>query len=314
MSIHDSRTTHSTILRSNEHVPGRSGRSGSGRSDGLRKVGVKRSVSTLAILPIGFLGTAMLPPQPLSPQIPRTHAVRQTTPTATPGAPRRSWISAAWKTVQPRAVVVSSPVQSAVSSVSEGVPGAVTGFGVASTLEYGQPATDLAAPIVAMAPTPDGGGYWLVGADGGVFTFGDATFHGSLAASHLAAPIVAMAPTPDGGGYWLANAVINQHRPAAADRTASSPALNARALGSFVVTCYDLGGRTATGTVTSTSTVAVDPSVIPLGTQIYIQGVGLRYAQDTGGAILGRRLDIWEPTYGQCMSWGVRSAAVWAAG
>ena len=51
--------------------------------------------------------------------------------------------------------------------------------------------------------TPDGGGYWLVAADGGVFRFGDATFHGSAGGIQLNKPIVGMAVTPDGGGYWL---------------------------------------------------------------------------------------------------------------
>jgi hypothetical protein len=37
----------------------------------------------------------------------------------------------------------------------------------------------LAAPIVDMEPTPSGKGYWLLGADGGVFTFGDAGFYGA---------------------------------------------------------------------------------------------------------------------------------------
>ena len=50
---------------------------------------------------------------------------------------------------------------------------------------------------------PAGGGYQEVGSNGGVFAFGDATFHGSLGATHLNAPIVGMAPTPDGAGYWL---------------------------------------------------------------------------------------------------------------
>ena len=58
-------------------------------------------------------------------------------------------------------------------------------------------------PIVGMASTPDGGGYWLVASDGGVFSFGDATFHGSTGGTALNKPIVGMAPTPDGGGYWL---------------------------------------------------------------------------------------------------------------
>jgi len=38
------------------------------------------------------------------------------------------------------------------------------------------------APIVGISASPDGGGYWLVGADGGVFAFGDAVFYGSAAA------------------------------------------------------------------------------------------------------------------------------------
>jgi uncharacterized protein YkwD len=58
-------------------------------------------------------------------------------------------------------------------------------------------------PVVGVAPTPDDRGYWLVASDGGVFSFGDARFHGSTGALHLHQPIVGMAATPDGGGYWL---------------------------------------------------------------------------------------------------------------
>ncbi|HEX3566935.1 MAG TPA: hypothetical protein VHU17_16315 [Acidimicrobiales bacterium] len=61
----------------------------------------------------------------------------------------------------------------------------------------------LNAPIVGMAPTPDGKGYWMVGSDGGIFTFGDAGFYGSEGGMHLNKPIVGMAPTADGKGYWL---------------------------------------------------------------------------------------------------------------
>ena len=49
-----------------------------------------------------------------------------------------------------------------------------------------------------MAATRDGGGYWLVASDGGIFSYGDATFYGSTGAMHLNAPIVAMAATPVG--------------------------------------------------------------------------------------------------------------------
>ena len=54
-----------------------------------------------------------------------------------------------------------------------------------------------------MAATPDGGGYWLVASDGGIFSYGDAPFYGSTGSIHLNQPIVGMAATPDGGGYWL---------------------------------------------------------------------------------------------------------------
>ena len=63
--------------------------------------------------------------------------------------------------------------------------------------------THLNAPIVGVAALPDGNGYWLLGSDGGVFSFGDAHFYGSTGSIHLNAPVVGMAPTPDGRGYWL---------------------------------------------------------------------------------------------------------------
>jgi hypothetical protein len=58
-------------------------------------------------------------------------------------------------------------------------------------------------PIVGMAATPDGNGYWLVASDGGIFAEGDAKFYGSTGAITLNKPIVGMASTPDGKGYWL---------------------------------------------------------------------------------------------------------------
>ena len=58
-------------------------------------------------------------------------------------------------------------------------------------------------PIVGMAATPSGQGYWLVASDGGIFSYGDAGFYGSTGAIHLNKPIVGMAATPSGLGYWL---------------------------------------------------------------------------------------------------------------
>ena len=61
----------------------------------------------------------------------------------------------------------------------------------------------LNAPIVGMAATPDGAGYWLVASDGGIFSFGDAHVLRVTGSLHLDQPIVGMAATPSGKGYWL---------------------------------------------------------------------------------------------------------------
>ena len=58
-------------------------------------------------------------------------------------------------------------------------------------------------PVVGIAATSDGGGYYEVASDGGVFSYGDATFYGSTGSIHLNQPIVGMAVTPTGHGYWL---------------------------------------------------------------------------------------------------------------
>src|SRR5205823_6055093 len=52
---------------------------------------------------------------------------------------------------------------------------------------------------------PSGGlqGYWLLGSDGGIFSFGNAQFFGSTGGMRLNKPIVGMASTPSGNGYWL---------------------------------------------------------------------------------------------------------------
>ncbi|MGH3471707.1 MAG: hypothetical protein ACRDPG_06645, partial [Nocardioidaceae bacterium] len=50
---------------------------------------------------------------------------------------------------------------------------------------------------------PSGHGYWLVGSDGGIFSFGDASYYGSMGGAHLNAPVVGIAATLGGHGYWL---------------------------------------------------------------------------------------------------------------
>ena len=60
-----------------------------------------------------------------------------------------------------------------------------------------------ATSSVAIAPTPNNGGYWLVSPDGAVTTYGNAGYYGSMSGHPLNKPIVGIAPTPDGRGYWL---------------------------------------------------------------------------------------------------------------
>ena len=54
-----------------------------------------------------------------------------------------------------------------------------------------------------MAATPDGGGYWLVASDGGIFAFGNAQFFGSTGNLNLVLPVVGMTTAPRGSGYWM---------------------------------------------------------------------------------------------------------------
>jgi hypothetical protein len=61
----------------------------------------------------------------------------------------------------------------------------------------------LIAPIFGMSATPKGGGYWEVASDGGIFSFGDASFYGSMGDKRLYWPVVGIASTPNGFDYWL---------------------------------------------------------------------------------------------------------------
>jgi 3D (Asp-Asp-Asp) domain-containing protein len=74
-------------------------------------------------------------------------------------------------------------------------------------------------------------------------------------------------------------------------------------------TCYDLSGRTATGMPVGPGVVAVDPSVIPLGTKMYVPGYGNGVAADVGGGIKGDTIDLWM-TPSQCAAWGRRTVTI----
>ena len=56
--------------------------------------------------------------------------------------------------------------------------------------------------------------------------------------------------------------------------------------------------------------VAVDPSVIPLGTRMSIPGYGQGVAADTGSAVQGATIDLWFPTVAQALAWGRRTMTI----
>lgn len=77
-------------------------------------------------------------------------------------------------------------------------------------------------------------------------------------------------------------------------------------------TCVELGGcnATASGLWPEPGMVAVDPQVIPLGSTVWIQGVGTFLAADTGSLVRGAHLDIYSLDYGEAINWGVQHRSV----
>ncbi len=90
-----------------------------------------------------------------------------------------------------------------------GYHGSIPGVGLAPA-GTGGGAPQLDAPIVAMVPSTDGGGYFMVASDGGVFAFGDARFEGSCPGiGGCSGAAVAVVPDASGQGYWLVTATGN---------------------------------------------------------------------------------------------------------
>ena len=99
------------------------------------------------------------------------------------------------------AIGINQPVQQHSMSYLQSIynyDGAMRFWGSGTTTSGG-----LVTPIVGMASTPGGGGYWLTDAAGGVSAHGTAVNDGSMAGHVLNAPIAHIVSTPDGGGYWL---------------------------------------------------------------------------------------------------------------
>jgi 3D (Asp-Asp-Asp) domain-containing protein len=89
----------------------------------------------------------------------------------------------------------------------------------------------------------------------------------------------------------------------------AAPAQGGRVL-TVSSTAYCLRGTTATGIPVGWGVVAVDPSVIPLGTRMTIPGYGEGVAADTGSAVIGATIDLWFPSCAQAIAWGRRTLTI----
>ena len=77
----------------------------------------------------------------------------------------------------------------------------------------------------------------------------------------------------------------------------------------FTATAYSLRGRTASGRLVTRGLIAADRRVLPLGTRVRIEAgsyTGEYTVADTGGAVRGRKIDIWVPNTGEAMRFGRR--------
>ena len=82
----------------------------------------------------------------------------------------------------------------------------------------------------------------------------------------------------------------------------------------YTAGCAGCSGITATGINLNNDpyakVIAVDPNVIPLGTQVYVEGYGYAVAGDTGGAIKGNKIDVHLPTKEEAYNWGRKTVNI----
>ena len=110
--------------------------------------------------------------------------------------------------------------------------------------------------------------------------------------------------TPSGAG------TSSQTAPDAPTVAPSTPApAGTRALVADVV-AYHLPGNTASGLPVGVGVIAVDPTVIPLGTRLFVPGYGPAVAADVGAAIKGNIIDLWMPSTAQARAWGRRTVTI----
>jgi peptidoglycan DL-endopeptidase CwlO len=106
-----------------------------------------------------------------------------------------------------------------------------------------------------------------------------------------------------------ASAAASAPPPTAAPAPVAAVSGGARTV-TVTATAYSTQGATATGLPAGWGTVAVDPSVLPLGTRLTIPGYGDGVAADTGSSVVGSTIDLWFPTEQEARAWGRRVVVV----
>ncbi|MEK6448781.1 3D domain-containing protein, partial [Priestia aryabhattai] len=104
-----------------------------------------------------------------------------------------------------------------------------------------------------------------------------------------------------------------QQQQQAAQQQASGKSMTVEAT-AYTANCAGCSGTTATGVNLKSNpnqrVIAVDPSVIPLGSKVYVEGYGQAVAADTGGAIKGNRIDVFVSSDNAAQDWGRRSVKI----
>ncbi|MCM3359496.1 MAG: 3D domain-containing protein [Psychrobacillus sp.] len=82
----------------------------------------------------------------------------------------------------------------------------------------------------------------------------------------------------------------------------------------FTANCNGCSGITSSGINLKKNpdvkVIAVDPSIIPIGTKVHVEGYGYAIAGDTGGAIKGNKIDVFFPTKNEAYKWGRKNVTV----
>ena len=104
---------------------------------------------------------------------------------------------------------------------------------------------------------------------------------------------------------------VQQGTPQVAGESAQTMTMTATA---YTAYCDGCSGTTANGTDLRANpdkkVIAVDPSVIPLGTRVWVEGYGEAVAADVGSAIKGNKIDVFIPSQEGALAWGRKTVKV----